>query len=58
MVPEVGAPSIREIVFGNYRIIYRLLDKTVAVLTVRSYKQILPIEDLDSSPPGEEMGVD
>ena len=58
MVPEVGAPSIREIVFGNYRIIYRLSDKTVAILTVRSFKQILPLDDLDASPPDDGPAVD
>ena len=47
IVPELQITSIREIVFGNYRIIYRLVPKSIHVLTVRSFKQLLPIEDLE-----------
>jgi len=38
--------DIRELVWGNYRIIYRLETKRVAILTVRHMKQMLPIEEL------------
>jgi addiction module RelE/StbE family toxin len=34
VVPEFGREDIREIIFGNYRIIYRVLTKEVEVLTV------------------------
>jgi plasmid stabilization system protein ParE len=47
IVPELAVPSIREIIFGNYRIIYRHEQKTTIILTVRSFRQILPIEDVD-----------
>jgi toxin ParE1/3/4 len=47
IVPELAVPSIREIIFGNYRIIYRNEQKTIIILTVRSFRQILPIEDVD-----------
>lgn len=33
-VPELGRPEIREVIEGNYRIVYRLRDHTLAVLTV------------------------
>ncbi|MFQ5799952.1 MAG: type II toxin-antitoxin system RelE/ParE family toxin [Bacteroidota bacterium] len=33
-VPEVGREDIREIILGNYRIIYRVLPDEVEVLTV------------------------
>ncbi|HAI69242.1 MAG TPA: type II toxin-antitoxin system RelE/ParE family toxin [Gammaproteobacteria bacterium] len=33
-VPEVNQPKIREIIFGNYRIIYRLQEDEVQILTV------------------------
>jgi plasmid stabilization system protein ParE len=33
-VPELGRPEIREVIEGNYRIVYRLSDSTLAVLTV------------------------
>lgn len=46
IVPEVGAANIRELVFGNYRIIYRLRSSYVELLTVRSFSQILPLRDI------------
>lgn len=49
LVSTVSRSILRltEVVFGNHRIIYRLQDRTVAVLTVRSFRQILPLDDLD-----------
>jgi plasmid stabilization system protein ParE len=46
VVPETHSDDIREILYGNYRIIYRLEEKKVSILTVRHGKQILPIEDI------------
>ena len=34
IVPEITEPSLREIVFGNYRIIYRIHTELVEILTV------------------------
>lgn len=34
IVPEIDNPDIREIILGNYRIIYRVLPKEVEILTV------------------------
>ena len=34
VVPEVQAPDIREIILGNYRIVYRIRDEIVEILTV------------------------
>lgn len=45
-LPETARPDIRELVWGNYRIIYRVESHQVSILTVRHTKQILPIEDL------------
>lgn len=45
-VPEIMRTDIREIVFGNYRIVYRVETKAVSILTVRHYKQILPRADI------------
>ena len=44
--PETARPEIRELLWGNYRIIYRVESHHVFILTVRHTKQILPIEDL------------
>lgn len=46
VVPEIEIQSIRELIFGNYRIIYRYDNKSIHILTVRNFKQILPIEDI------------
>lgn len=34
VVSELARPDIRELVVGNYRVIYRILSRRVAVLTV------------------------
>ena len=41
MVPEIGAKSIRELILGNYRIIYRLRDEMAEVLTVHHGARLL-----------------
>ena len=46
-LPETARADIRELTWGNYRIIYRVEAHQVCVLTVRHTKQILPIEDLE-----------
>ncbi len=46
-VPELlNRKDLRELVFKNYRIIYKIEDKKVYILTVRHYKQILPIDEI------------
>jgi len=35
VVPEVGRASIRELLHGEYRIIYKVEAKTIGILTVR-----------------------
>lgn len=46
IVPEVDDPSIRELIYGNYRILYRVEARRIAILTVRHGKQLLPVEEL------------
>ena len=45
-VPEVERDEIREILFGNYRIIYHISVQTISILTVRHGKQILPTDEI------------
>jgi len=40
-VPELGKRDIRELIYGNYRILYRLEKAWVAILTVRHARQLL-----------------
>ena len=46
IVPEIERKEIRELIFGNYRIIYRLEKTNIFILTVRHSKQILPTDDI------------
>lgn len=39
IVPKVGKSGIREILFGNYRIIYSVRGRPIPVRTVRYVKQ-------------------
>ena len=46
MVPEINNKMIREVISGNYRVIYKLEDREISILTVRHVKQILSVEEL------------
>lgn len=46
VVPELNNKMIREIVIGNYRVIYKMENHEISVLTVRHVKQVLSIEEL------------
>jgi len=48
MVPEISDKRIRELIYGNYRIIYRLDKKEISILTIRHGRQILPIDELET----------
>lgn len=50
-VPE--APTrhdLREIIHGNYRIIYRVRSEGLDILTVKHGRQILPLEEIEGNP--------
>lgn len=46
VVPEIERDEIREILYGNYRIIYHCSVQKISILTVRHGKQILPEQAL------------
>jgi toxin ParE1/3/4 len=46
IVPEIRNKQFRELIYGNYRIIYRIEKKQVSILTIRHGKQILPIQEI------------
>lgn len=48
-VPELGREDVREILKGSYRIVYRILDLRVEVLTVFEGHRRLPADLLDDS---------
>ncbi len=47
VVPEVNRANIREILFGNYRIIYKVETDQIIILTVYHGKQILPVDEIE-----------
>lgn len=46
VVPEIRDNQLRELIYGNYRIIYRIERKRISILTIRHGKQILPIDEI------------
>ena len=46
-VPELESVSLREIIYGNYRVVYKIKDGVAYILTIRHFKQILPLKDLE-----------
>jgi plasmid stabilization system protein ParE len=44
VVPEYGAPDIREVIERPYRIIYRIREEHIDVLAVVHSAQVLPPE--------------
>ena len=45
-VPEINRENMREIINGNYRIIYKIENNEILVLTVKNHRQQLDQEDL------------
>lgn len=45
LVPELHNPNYREIIFGNYRIIYSI-GLEIQILTIRNCRQILTKDDV------------
>jgi len=46
IVPEISDSQFRELIYGNYRIIYRIEKKQISILTIRHGRQILPINEI------------
>jgi toxin ParE1/3/4 len=44
MVPEFQLDHVREVFLGNYRIVYRLAEGGIEILTVFEGHRLLPIE--------------
>ncbi|HBG93274.1 MAG: plasmid stabilization protein [Nitrospirae bacterium GWF2_44_13] len=46
VVPEINKQEIREVILGNYRIVYRFMGNEVEVLTVHHGAQLLTADKL------------
>lgn len=47
IVPELNRKEIREVIFGSYRIIYRIRDKLVEILTVYHSARLLNVNKIE-----------
>ncbi len=47
-VPELHNPNIRELIFKKYRIVYRLRENFIEILTVFEGHMLLQINEKDS----------
>jgi plasmid stabilization system protein ParE len=46
--PEISNPNIREIIARGYRIVYRIQEKVIEILTVFEGHMLLDIDELDA----------
>lgn len=51
IVPEISNPSIREIIAKKYRIIYRVQEDTIEILTVFEGHMLLRLDELKENKP-------
>ncbi|MCK5580992.1 MAG: type II toxin-antitoxin system RelE/ParE family toxin [Candidatus Omnitrophica bacterium] len=49
ITPEINNENIREIVLGNYRVIYEISKGAIHILTVRNYKQLIDFDELNKN---------
>ncbi|HEC98486.1 MAG TPA: type II toxin-antitoxin system RelE/ParE family toxin [Nitrospirae bacterium] len=48
IVPELNRKEIREVFFGNYRIIYRIKDELIEILTVYHSARLLDVNKIEN----------
>jgi toxin ParE1/3/4 len=46
-VPEINSELFRELIYGNYKIIYRIAKGQLEILTIHHGKQLLIVDTLD-----------
>lgn len=51
VVPELGRQEIREILFGEYRIVFKVTRETVEILTVRHGRRRFDRSEIDEHDP-------
>jgi plasmid stabilization system protein ParE len=47
VVPEIANPDIRELIFKKYRIVYRLNENCIEILTVFEGHRLFRIDEID-----------
>jgi toxin ParE1/3/4 len=46
VVPKIGNAQFRELIYTNYRIIYRIEKNRISILTIRHGRQLLPFNEI------------
>jgi len=46
IVPELSSDQYRELIIGNYRVIYKQFKSEIQILTIRNFKQLLSPKSL------------
>jgi len=46
VVPELEREDVRELLFGNYRVIYRIEEGALVILTVRHGRRLIDLDEL------------
>jgi len=49
IVPELGREDVREVIYGRYRVVYRVSEDEVLILTIRHGSRLLDSDELDAS---------
>lgn len=49
MLPELGQPDVRELRYRNHRVIYRITEESIRILTVRHVRRLLDLTELGST---------
>lgn len=49
VVPEINVEEYREIIYRSHRIIYRIEERRVSILTVRGCAQLLDLREISSA---------
>lgn len=47
VVPEINKSNIRELIYGDYRIVYKIHQEGLYILTIRHFKQMLPTDEVN-----------
>ena len=49
VVPEIGREEYRELIYGNYRVVYRASGNMISILTVRHYSRLFDPAELEGN---------
>ena len=52
VVPEIGRDSVRELIVGEYRIVYRVDEEVAVILAIFRSSRLFPVEQVRDEAPG------